>query len=597
MKAWISYCLQHDKGCRQPRSGISGFVPRRLLDVNPSEGPSKIRLIETKEPITYVSLSYCWGNDLSAVFKTTKSNIRSLYGEIQQSMLPRTTQDAITVCRRLEIQYLWVDSICIIQDDSDDWLQQSAQMLNIYQSSIFTIAVEEPDSCKSGFLGKQRYGDPGFQIRCCIGVPGELGNSDELFMRRQRDTMTEDKCSLDKRGWCLQESIIPNRRLIFSGNEMVWECVQRAICECGHRESDHPRYASLKTGLRKGYRPPGVRGDYWGEPRDIDGLYPETSSFNYSNQWRGMVEDYSSRLLTMDTDKLAGISGLAKSFLTIIQRSVKLSDEYIAGLWRKHLVTGLSWNVNRELLEQTGRRQHRRLSHYSAPSWSWASIDGPVEFRYLDNISWCGWSSTMVNQVVVEEATSSLLLPSDTTGRISAAHIVLTGPLVPVQLAMLDDRLSAQWKQMNVGSRRQPRSISQAKNVCLVRSSNLWFSEVILDTDMEPTVRRDDNCAEYWMSGEFSSECCQWDEVSADSYPTQRTMAYFCLKLFTWEHREWRFGNSSEDESWYLVLRASPSDEGAYERIGVSWWSDRVRKGGIERGLFKGHKIETIRIV
>lgn len=150
----------------------------------------------------------------------------------------KDSQGAVVLCRALKLDNLWVDSLCITQDDAEDWLQQSAQMGEIYANSHLPIAVEEPASCKLGFLGEQQFGTPGWQRVFIADVPEESGRPGSQVMLRPIDNGAADdkdeRCSLDKRGWCLQESILPNRRLCFNGKEMSWECGSRRTCECGH---------------------------------------------------------------------------------------------------------------------------------------------------------------------------------------------------------------------------------------------------------------------------------------------------------------------------------------------------------------------------
>ncbi|KAJ4320256.1 hypothetical protein N0V84_005954 [Fusarium piperis] len=125
-----------------------------------------------------------------------------------------------------------------IIDDPVPWLEDASQMDQIYLHSLFTISALEPPSCKPRFLGKQRYGDPEWQRRFVADLPP--GHDEvllEIFVVRPTidayDNMSK-KWSLDKRGWCLQESLLSSRRLCFTGDEMIWECLCRKICECGH---------------------------------------------------------------------------------------------------------------------------------------------------------------------------------------------------------------------------------------------------------------------------------------------------------------------------------------------------------------------------
>ncbi len=144
-------------------------MPRRVIDVS-GKKDDVVRLLDSeiskdplRTPAPYAALSYCWGLDQKAFYKTTKSNFEEHRRGILLSSLPKTLQDAVLVCRRLHIHFLWVDALCIIQGDVDDWRRESAQMHSVYASSHVTIAAHAGASCSDGFLGEQAFGQPHWQ--------------------------------------------------------------------------------------------------------------------------------------------------------------------------------------------------------------------------------------------------------------------------------------------------------------------------------------------------------------------------------------------------------------------------------------------------
>ena len=283
---WLSHCIENDERCNPP---ASKFIPLRLIDVGFDETQNPT-LISLKEPKPYVCLSYCWGPDIQNVWKTTLQNLASHYNAIPYSSLPKTVQDAIKVCRGMKIRYLWVDSLCIVQNDKLEWAHQCGQMRDIYRHSHLTIAALEPSSCKLGFLGKQKFGMSDWQRMADVSTD----DSDQLFIRKNEFHPEElgQTNSLDQRGWCLQESLLPNRRLCYDGNEMLWECLCRRICECGHTQWD---IQSTRT--------------------DTPILRDELVGNDPYWAWRRLVTQYSSRSLTNKTDKLKALSGLAQTML------------------------------------------------------------------------------------------------------------------------------------------------------------------------------------------------------------------------------------------------------------------------------------------
>jgi hypothetical protein len=119
MKFWLSYCLINDEGCRVSEDRRH-FMPHLLLDLRLKD-EGRVFLVEQLEPMPYVCLSYCWGSDVADITKTTLSNLSDHMEGIRTLSLQKGIQDAIKICRGLEIRYLWVDSLCIIQDDAQDW--------------------------------------------------------------------------------------------------------------------------------------------------------------------------------------------------------------------------------------------------------------------------------------------------------------------------------------------------------------------------------------------------------------------------------------------------------------------------------------------
>lgn len=568
---WLSYCLDHDKECAPPNSD---FMPRRLLNVGSLDGTSEPFLFEPAQTSPYVCLSYCWGTYTGDVIKTTRSNLDSHYQCIPAELLPRTIYDAVILCRGLKIQNLWVDSLCIIQDDINSWLHESGQMRDIYLNSCFTIAAEEPASCKLGFLGKQRFGSPEWQQRFTTNVPIEVGGPGKEIFIRPKDVHSREKnerCSLDKRGWCLQESILPNRRLCFNGNEMIWECLCRKICDCGHTLwiPEPARYRTLGVSIKSG------------------------SSQPYEN-WRSLVEEYSDRSLTHKTDKLSAISGLAK----MIDRSLHdagASDIYLAGLWKREFVSDLTWRVVSFEPDTQDNRQYR------APSWSWASVNGSVRYEFRERVSLWKYSPTQEMHCTVDEVVCHNVLPSDPTGLVTAAYAVMKGPLAAVELVVLDEALSETWQSSL--QREECRTLPSNQR-SLVRSKNLKSLEVHLDFASETTLRSGAEQSDCWIQGSCGQQSCLCEIQDLASHPENGKPCFYCFRLFTW-----RATGSLDDsgkgkvippETWYLVLRRSSLNEDTFERIGVGVWTSQYHQKSLRQNncpLFDECELATVKIV
>jgi hypothetical protein len=579
---WLSSCLEEDRECDNPNSS---FMPRRLLNVGSLESTSDPYLFEPIEPSPYVCLSYCWGTDLQGIVTTKKANISSHYKAIPYDSLSLTIRDAITVCRGLGISNLWVDALCIVQDDRSSWLQESSEMGNIYGNSRLTIAALEPASCKLGFLGKQRYGSHEWQRRF---TPVVDGKPTSLFIR-YNTTGSDEKVliefTLDKRGWCLQESLLPNRRLCFNGYEMTWECQNRTTCECGHSMDGLPDTTSIgrlgsniksvtstsNSVLSRFHNEKDPANPY----DDVGALFleylsPVSEWFKNTDSptqrhevWRAVVEEYSNRRLTQPTDKLGAVSGLAKSF-----KAQYTSAIYLAGLWKVEFLYYLTWIVSKS---ESGTHKHSLNDPklpYRAPSWSWASTDEPVRFGFWKSVRYWDFPTQKEDDCTIDEVVCQNLLADDTTGPVTSAHLVLTGPLVPVELAVLNCTF------MSDGGTGQ-KTIVRGPNLstALVRAQNLRATEVFLDAVLEPSFPEGDPKLVCWEQRECTNSCCIWkdqrDEVPKPHLELNESPVY-CFRLFTWR--------STEDylrmEIWFLVLRKSSTEEDVYERIGIGKWTN-----------------------
>lgn len=623
-KGQVSKCVEQHEGCKH---GNSTFIPRRLLQINISNKDRQIFLLEPTEPVQYVSLSYCWGPDAGDVLKTTSRNIESHFQRLPFSLVPQTIRDAMTICWELGIRYMWVDSLCIIQDDPDDWLCESSKMMDIYAFSHFTLTLKEPASCKLGFLWALLL-----EKSKPIQLPRQKSD-EELGTISMWYTNSLPRRSLDERAWCLQESVLPNRTLAFSDKEMEWGCLQNR--NEGTMLGDY--VLSLKTALGQGFGP----GEY-------------RKRFDLDGDWRDVVEEYSNRTLSQEADKLTAISGLAtialkaqfevlKSreeyisrqtetgqalfgtgpyipgswrdiFMTSIETAQALSSSelYVAGLWRSSFVSGLAWSVNEHKLRPGHYEKHKRQSKYRAPTWSWASIDGPVWYTERDTVKTWKYRGEPDDDIKVEELKCTPLLASNPTGPVSAGFAIVTGPLVEVQLAVLDTELSSTW--ISTHQKIEWEQPAVEKRISVVRDKKLRTFKVYLDLLRDPTIRVNDPNSRDWVRGQsglrsrgWFLKWKNWFKPESAKFEVDGTR-FFCLQIFTWHairlpvrtHTD-GYGNFAP-ETWFLVLQESKMTIGAYERVGIGSWRGNKYIGGVgdyecDCSLFENCERSTIKIV
>lgn len=144
MKQWIYNCATHHQQC-QHLNTTTPWVPRRLIEILEQDGSLSLRLIETTEipaATQYAALSHMWGDiTTSPPLRTNMSNYQAMVVDIKWDHLPRNFFEAILVCNKLDINHLWIDSFCIIQDNPDDWARESVTMHYVYRHALCTIVA------------------------------------------------------------------------------------------------------------------------------------------------------------------------------------------------------------------------------------------------------------------------------------------------------------------------------------------------------------------------------------------------------------------------------------------------------------------------
>ncbi|KAH8771236.1 heterokaryon incompatibility protein-domain-containing protein [Hyaloscypha sp. PMI_1271] len=345
VKDWLLCCRGHSN-CKEQKSRP---LPTRVIDVR-TENP---KIIESERlEGSYVALSHCWGS-VEDTFSTTALNIteRMTLG-LKLSQLPLNFRDAISFTRRLGYDYLWIDSLCIIQQDLQDWRHEAGRMAGYYESATVTFAIADAVNCHVGFLSSRRhhYSPP---------IPGEDG---EHYVLRQSlpgdDDLDLNSC-IGKRAWTLQERLLSPRVIHFTQGQVVWHCRK-------HRWAE---------GYIQNYRSDYVWWDSWSyqmgqciyqiERAAVDPTHYIAIS-ERAEAWYGCVSEFSARRLTRASDKLAAIAGLADAL------SRSNLGQYMAGLWEYDLFRGLAWN-------RLAPVEYEPPLEYRAPSWSWAAVNGPLE--------------------------------------------------------------------------------------------------------------------------------------------------------------------------------------------------------------------------
>ena len=196
------------------------LLPKRVLDISNAE--VKLHEADVLETGRYACLSHCRGNSKS--IKTTVGSLSAMKVGIPWSSLPKTFQDAITFTRRLWIQYLWIDSLCIIQDDRKDWHSEAAKMADVYQNSFLTVAATRADNDASGCFPESSNFINDYHLE---GVMNDYRQGPyRVYVRRtiphlevKVDEAQREEYPLLRRGWVYQERLLSPRVLHFCNQE------------------------------------------------------------------------------------------------------------------------------------------------------------------------------------------------------------------------------------------------------------------------------------------------------------------------------------------------------------------------------------------
>ncbi|ETN42208.1 uncharacterized protein HMPREF1541_04149 [Cyphellophora europaea CBS 101466] len=399
IKSWIQDCLQKHSTCRQSR--VNKEMPMRLLDVS-VDVPC---LVPTQNVQNYVALSHSWGakrDRIQAVPKTTKTNITQQYQGIPWIEFTKTFRDAITITRRLGLKYIWIDALCIIQDDAADWAAEASRMSSIYENAYVVVAAT-----------RSRTGDDGcFYERCpsyaILDDDGEAMNVSVKQLIEHSDfaakyPVTFETMPLFDRAWVFQERLLASRIVHYTQHELVWECKEALRCECHGIESG------------KGWDSGKYEGNF---KLDHARVIQKTDNIQERyTQWMMVVNQYTARSLAFDSDRLPALSGVAR------RMHMSAMGRYHAGIYENTLPGALLWMTSIGMVEKGWRK--RRPAQYRAPSWSWASVEAQCGGWLLERT---GASLAQVKDIECSLATL------DPYGQVSDGFLILRAPCVDSKL-------------------------------------------------------------------------------------------------------------------------------------------------------------------
>lgn len=560
---WASRLLQ-DCNCRPIGEGTNGKPPRRLVRLLP--GSERLVLVENSpSSASYCALSYCWGKS-SHNLLTTLSTLEKHKRGISRHELPKTVLHAVIACERLGIEYLWVDALCIIQDDDEnrDWSEQCSQMADIYSQATLVIAVHDAAGCADGFLEREEVprSSQEFLTRDESGAVTRKGVRERRLGLHELPNYLQANTPLSSRGWTLQETLLATRILHFAENEMIWECGERFQCGCAH---------SLKKGLLVGRELLQPRAGFSAREREV---------------WQGLVACYSNRKLTNEQDKLPAMTAISSHLASMWNLPAR---DFLAGLWRVDLIRGLLWFP-------AGRGPHTLPSAYCGPTWSWLSITGGVGYPPFSSRP--SWKFFPVAEIIDCQTSPTT---SDPFGRIASGSVVIKSTLVPVDLAWSRQSFEASHGNEYNSHRAGPHRVHTAQT-CMVRDlarSRLPHTttasyEVLCDGLLDDSMKCDPANEACWLNG----RCQSGLEHCACGTEAAGPPRFFCLHMGTLENVPDKDvdGNRHRGrhrQTWWLVLKRSESQPEEFERVGIGCQNT----SGYDCPLFEGKGVDTVRII
>ncbi|KAF7554828.1 hypothetical protein G7046_g6699 [Stylonectria norvegica] len=382
-------------------------IPSRLLDLDTSNGSSQVKLVETKEMSSvelsgisssgFSALSYCWGGPQE--FSLSKTSHRHLKNGFETSELPQTLQDAVWAVEKLGLRYLWIDSLCVFQDNNEDKQQEIARMASYYGGAVVTICAAAASRVVQGFLSPRET--PSYQVgpfRLALRSKGV--DKGHMYLLQEIPAEVEPTTL---RGWTLQESLLSRRILIFAKRQLYWCCVN-SYAGCGGL------YVKL------------VNRVLGNDESLVENIHPLGAMLDRRtfDQWHILVREYTKRTIGYPGDKLLAISAIAAKIFSICQDRGE-EPVYLAGVLI-HVKERDAWFRQLLWFPESDLTKSQRSSVYRAPSWSWAALDGPVDTYGNSNFT----DYTPLMELATVEA-HHIQLSNDTApfGAVLEGHLIL----------------------------------------------------------------------------------------------------------------------------------------------------------------------------
>lgn len=403
VKSWLHRCLHDHHQCNAPgvpravpRSG-SEKLPTRLIDIGEEPGLLRPRIVlpsasATLKDIQYLALSHAWSVTVNkSTLKLSVHNLEALQIDIPFEKLPQTFKDALAVTQQLGYRYIWIDSLCIIQDSTEDWEKESTTMNDVYGNCILNIAALGMD----GLDACVRRRNPLLVTPCYLaeaegGIYAYPTARDSRHGRsRLMENLTREGARLPSRGWFVQERLLSHRTLYLGATELYWECATETRCESvpkfnGDRAVyDHSWLYGEKVRFHTLCRLHSLNDDVTTVTQHPWDRKAGNNKTDLLYHWVEIQRTYSTSYLTYKEDRLIAFSGIIQA----IQKGTGWTP--VAGTWKELWPLDLLWFFDQEPVR-------RPCSGLKTPSWSWLTIEGPKDFPAVRVTSWTNYHLAQV---------------------------------------------------------------------------------------------------------------------------------------------------------------------------------------------------------
>lgn len=299
---WFRTCSESHIVCRT-LGKKPFFSPDRLIEILPNDNDKNIinwRMMvreDQDDHVPYLTLSHCWGS--SSHIQLTKTTYSAFLTGSQACNLPKTYQHAFDISLSLGFRYLWIDSLCIIQDSLEDWRTQSAMMGQIYSTACCNIAATWASDSSQGCFSKR---DPFLITPTTIASNPQSSQSAEYQISFGYNKYVQDvtKAPLNGRGWVVQERCLAQKQLNFTKRQVYWECPELLASE------EFPNGPPERSCWERGFGVP-----------PFDTAKPSLNfdqEYELREAWCSLMQHYSACQLTRLSDKINAIAGLANEF-------------------------------------------------------------------------------------------------------------------------------------------------------------------------------------------------------------------------------------------------------------------------------------------